>query len=233
MPLDFRQFDQRGYPVQSVRAGYAEWAEYYDNIPLNVLDLPLLDRITTIDWPDARRVIDLACGTGRIGVWLHEHGVHVLDGLDLTPEMLARARAREVYHALTLGRVEETGLPGHHYDLATMVLADEHLPDLHPLYREVARITTPHARFVLVGYHPHFLLNGMPTHYHRADGQAVTVESYVHLISDHFKAATAAGWKLAELDELLIGDAWIAHKPSWERWRNHPFSYSMVWDRVL
>ena len=229
MPLDFKHFDQRGYPVQSVRDGYAEWADYYDTVPLDVLDLPLLDRITTVDWRGADRVIDLACGTGRIGDWLRKHGVRALDGVDLTPEMLARARERGVYDSLAIGRVEDTGLPAATYDIATMVLADEHLPDLTPLYHEVARITRSNGRFVLIGYHPHFLLNGMPTHYHRPDGEAVTVESYVHLTSDHVKAATAAGWTLAEMDEWLIGDAWIAHKPSWERWRGHPFSFGMVW----
>jgi SAM-dependent methyltransferase len=230
MPLDFRQFDQRGYPTQPVREGYGEWAESYDRIPLNVLDLPLLDRITSIEWSTIERAIDLACGTGRIGIWLRDHGIRRLDGLDFTPEMLARARERAIYDALLLAPVENTGLPSGQYDLATMALADEHLSDLRPLYAEAARIIKPHARFVLIGYHPHFLLNGLPTHYHRADGEPVAIESYVHLLSDHVKAAHATGWTLREMDEWLISDAWIAHKPSWERWRDHPFSFCCVWE---
>jgi SAM-dependent methyltransferase len=231
MPLDFKQFDQRGYPTLSVREGYGEWAESYDRIPLDVLDLPLLDRISTIDWPTLERVIDLACGTGRVGVWLRAHGVKQLDGLDLTPEMLAHARARGLYDELHNATVERTELPAARYDLATMALADEHMRDLRPVYDEVARITTDGARFVLIGYHPHFLLNGMPTHYHRPNGEAVAVESYIHLLSEHVRAAHASPWRLADLDEWLIGDAWIAHKPSWEKWRDHPFSFCVVWEK--
>ena len=36
------------------------------------------------------------------------------------------------------------------------------------MYREAARIAKAGARFVIVGYHPHFMLNGIPTHFNRA-----------------------------------------------------------------
>ena len=112
-----------------------------------------------------------------------------------------------------------------------MSLADEHLSDLRPVYQESARLATPNAHFIVVGYHPHFLLNGMPTHYHRADGEPVAIESHIHLLSDHVRAAHLADWHLAAMDEALIGDDWIARKPAWERWRDHPVSFLLVWIR--
>lgn len=227
--MEFSHFDRRHYPMLGVRDGYREWAATYEEVVQDEMDIRLLDRIGTVDWAGADRALDLACGTGRIGVWLRSRGVRRLEGLDLTPEMLAQARAKGVYDRLILASMLETGLGTGAYDLLVEVLADEHLSDLRPLYREAARLAAPSAAFVTVGYHPHFLLNGIPTHFNRQGGEPVGVESHVHLLSDHTKAAFAAGWQLLEMDEGIVDDAWIAKKPKWERFRFHPVSFSMAW----
>jgi SAM-dependent methyltransferase len=228
--MEFKGFDARHYPTLGVSEGYAAWAESYESVVQDEMDLRLLARLT-IDWAGSGRAIDLACGTGRIGQWLRTQGVAEIDGLDFTPAMLEQARKRGVYDGLSEGDVRATGLPARHYGLALQVLADEHLPDLGPFYREVARITAAGGSFVLVGYHPHFLMNGIPTHFNREDGQAVAIESYVHLLSDHVKAAHASGWTLLELEEGLVDEAWLAKKPKWAKYRNHPVSFAMVWRR--
>jgi hypothetical protein len=38
-----------------------------------------------------------------------------------------------------------------------------------------------------------------------------------------------AGWTLAEMDEGVVDDAWLAKKPKWERYRLHPVSFAMIW----
>jgi predicted TPR repeat methyltransferase len=87
-------------------------------------------------------VLDLACGTGRIGAWLKRRcPAAALDGVDITPEMLDVARSRGIYRTLGIADVSSTGLPAATYDLCTQSLADEHLPDLRPLYQEVGRVT--------------------------------------------------------------------------------------------
>ncbi len=43
--MDFAQFDTRRYPTLSVEEGYAEWAETYDDVVCNEMDLRLLDRM--------------------------------------------------------------------------------------------------------------------------------------------------------------------------------------------
>ena len=128
-----------------------------------------------------------------------------------------QAQNKEVYRDLHLASVTDTGLPDASYDLCIQSLADEHLPDLKPLYQEVARITKPKGYFVIVGFHPHFMINGIPTHYDRADGESATIQTYVHLLSDHVKAAFVAGWTLLEMDEGLIDDDWVKHKPKWQK----------------
>ena len=227
--MDFSPFDRRRYPTLAVRDGYREWAETYEDVVQDEMDLRLLARIETVDWARAGRVLDLACGTGRMGAWLRAQGVRRLDGLDFTPEMLARAKAKGIYDRLILADMLDTGLPAASYDLELEVLADEHLAQLSPLYREAARLATPAGTFVIVGYHPHFLMNGIPTHFKRQGGEPVAIESHVHLFSDHAKTAHRAGWTLAEMDEGIVDDAWIAKKPKWERYRSHPVSFAMVW----
>jgi len=81
---------------------------------------------------------------------------------------------------------------------------------------------------MLIGYHPFFLLNGLATHFHRADGAAVAIESYVHLFADHIRAAAAAGLSLIELDECLIDEEWLASKPKWQPYLGWPVSFAMV-----
>ncbi len=230
--MEFDRFDKRHYPTLGVQDGYREWAPTYERVVQDEMDLRLLERLTTVDWGSRRRAIDLACGTGRIGAWLRAQGVSALDGVDLTPEMLARAQGRGLYDRLLQGDLRETGLPSAAYDLATMVLADEHLPDLVPLYAEAARLTARGGRFVLVGYHPFFLMSGIPTHFNRADGTRAAIESHVHLFSDHVKAARASGLALLEMEEGLIDDAWLAKKPKWQKYAGHPVSFAMVWGRA-
>lgn len=72
---------------------------------------------------------------------------------------------------------------------------------------------------------------GMPTHFDRASGESVAIETYVHLLSDHVTAARAAELSLIEMRERLVDDRWIALKPRWERYRNHPVSFAMAWQK--
>jgi SAM-dependent methyltransferase len=179
--LDHSVYDKRKYPIVDVRTGYGEWSRTYEDTVHDEMDLRLLERARTVEWSAVRSALDLACGTGRIGAWLlRRYPQAAVDGVDITPEMLDVARRRGVYRTLEIADVLATGRPDGAYDLCIQSLADEHLPDLAPLYREVARLTGAGGHFAIVGYHPHFLLAGVPTHFDRAPGESVTIKSYVH-----------------------------------------------------
>jgi SAM-dependent methyltransferase len=229
--MDHAVYDKRKYPIVDVREGYGEWVRTYEQTVQDGMDLYLLERARAVDWSAARCVLDLACGTGRIGTWLRERSTAIVDGVDLTPEMLDVARGKGIYRALSVADVSATGLPAESYDLCIQSLADEHLPELEPLYREVTRVTARAGVFVLVGYHPQFLMAGVPTHFDRAPDEPVSIRSYVHLLSDHVKVARALGWSLLEMDERLVDDAWLRVKPKWEHYAGLPISFVMVWQR--
>lgn len=229
--MDHSRYDQRHYPIVDVQAGYTEWSRTYEAIVQDAMDLRLFGRLQTVDWAAAAQILDLACGTGRIAAWLKTHTSAPIDGVDFTPAMLEIARRKGIYRALHVADVTNTGLPADSYDLITQSLADEHLPDLVPLYREVARMLRPGGSFVIVGFHPQFLMAGVPTHFNRASGEPTTIRSYVHLLSDHVKAARAVGLSLLEMDEGLVDDDWLKVKAKWEKYLGQPISFSMVWRR--
>ena len=133
---DFSPFDRRGYRTVDIRTGYRAWADTYEGAVENAMDIELLEALRTVRWEDAREVaVDLGCGTGRTGAWLAAQGAGAIDGVDLTPEMLERARSRGVFRRLVEADVTATGLPSNGYDLVTTSLVDEHLPDVRAALR--------------------------------------------------------------------------------------------------
>ena len=229
---DFSSFDDRQYRTLSARDGYALWAASYEQTIKDDMDRGVLERIATVAWTDVQRAADLGCGTGRTGAWLRAHGVAHVDGIDGAPEMLEQARARGVFDRLAVADVAASGLDTGAYDLVTTSLVDEHLADLRPLYREAARLARTGGAYVLVGFHPFFIMkSGMPTHFDGPDGTPVAIETHIHLFSEHVAAASLAGWRLAELHEQVIDERWIAKKPKWATFRDVPVSFAAVWRR--
>lgn len=76
-------------------------------------------------------VLDLACGTGLSGAALRAAGFACIDGLDISEEMLARARARGVYRDLAVRDLAEPLdiAPGTYANAAAIgCLAPGHIP---------------------------------------------------------------------------------------------------------
>jgi SAM-dependent methyltransferase len=228
--VDFAAFDARRYRTVDVRSGYAEWVATYEETIEDAMDIDLLDGLRKVPWSTMRRAVDLGCGTGRTGVWLRNKSVSSIDGVDVTPEMLAVARSKEVYHRLIEADVSRTGLASGEYDLVMTCLVDEHLADLQPVYSEAWRLAHPGASYVLVGFHPHFIMAaGMPTHFDSVSGEPVAIETHVHLLSEHVTAGLTAGWTLVEMKERVVDDAWLALKPKWEPLRDQPVAFAFAW----
>ncbi len=139
------------------------------------MDSVLLANLQKVNWSQIQTAVDLGCGTGRIGTWLHRHGIPSIHGVDCCPAMLQRAAAKHVYERLCTADITTCPLPRHAYDLGITVLAACHLPSLGAFYAEGARLLRPGGLFVLLDYHPFFLLRGIPTHFHRASGEPIAI----------------------------------------------------------
>ena len=86
-------------------------------------------------------ILDLGCGTGLAGAAFQPLAAR-LDGLDLSPAMLEKARALGIYDALAVGDIETAlAAPGPSYNLMTsydLILAADtlvYLGDLAPVFR--------------------------------------------------------------------------------------------------
>ena len=84
---------------------YGAWAsEYEDELAANGYVTPAraaaaLAEFASLPWAP---VLELGCGTGLGGLALRSAGFECIDGLDISPEMLARAEAKEVYRSLAV-----------------------------------------------------------------------------------------------------------------------------------
>jgi hypothetical protein len=65
---DFATFDRRGYRTVSAREGYAAWQPTYEDVVEDIMDLAVLDRLTSVSWAQTRSVADpLRCYGQRTG----------------------------------------------------------------------------------------------------------------------------------------------------------------------
>lgn len=94
------------HSVEETQKIYADWAATYDAdvaawgyaTPAR-LALALRQSGANVEKP----VLDFGCGTGLSGMALKAVGFDVIDGTDISPEMLAAAEAREVYRQVWIG----------------------------------------------------------------------------------------------------------------------------------
>lgn len=101
--------------VAEVRRLYDGWAATYEDVDVaGLMGHPdaarVADVVTELAGPGAD-VLDAACGTGLVGAELAERGFTSIDGLDLSPGMIRRARRRRVYHDLGPADLRD-GVPG-------------------------------------------------------------------------------------------------------------------------
>lgn len=140
-----------------MREGYDQAAPLYaeafpDTRAEIALDLAMLDAFTSQvrTTPDGR-VLDAGCGTGRLSRHLADNGCDV-DGLDLSPGMLAIARRERPGLASVVGSVTELPFRDDAFDGVLLWYSLIHLPpDALPLaLAETARVLRPGGA-VLIG----------------------------------------------------------------------------------
>ena len=81
------------------------------------------------------RILDLGCGTGLAGEAFRARASR-LDGIDLSPAMIAKARQKDIYDALVVGDIE-TGLGAREYDLVIAADTLVYLGDLAAVMKAV------------------------------------------------------------------------------------------------
>lgn len=134
------------------------------------------------------RALDLGCGTGLAGE-AFAGVVGSIAGVDLSPGMIAQAKARNLYARLEIGDMLAAlqAEPAANLDLVLAADALVYVGDLGPLVAEVARVLAPGGLFA-------FTVESCETGYGLGTGLR-----YTHSASYLGAVAEAAGLRLAEL----------------------------------
>lgn len=122
-----------------VRHLFDQFSADYDSRMLGQLDYAaprILKDLADLVMPgqDRLSVLDLGCGTGLAGMMFRSRATR-LDGIDLSPAMIEKARTRGIYDALAVGDIE-TALQGR-YDLILAADTLVYLGDLGPIFKNV------------------------------------------------------------------------------------------------
>ncbi len=168
-----------------------------------------------------KRVVDLGCGFGWFCRWAREAGAASVLGLDVSANMLARARETTLDPAITYRQadLETVELPAAAFDLAYSSLTLHYLVNLATLFAAVHRALVPGSRFVFSAEHPLFtepgpdyLEEGPRTTDWLAKGvvkQHRTLASYLNLLID-------AGFTVRRVEEWGPTREEIAAHPEWK-----------------
>ena len=91
---------KEAYAVKSPddnRALYARWADTYETeftVPRRYVYDRNVAELLCEGFSGSGPVLDAGCGTGLVGKQLRRLGIAIVDGLDISPEMLAKARSK-------------------------------------------------------------------------------------------------------------------------------------------
>jgi len=185
--------------VLGVVDAYARWAATYPPEAHNEL-MRLEQQMLLGLLPDVsgKNVLDLACGSGRYLKKLLDRGAKVALGLDVSPEMLRRAK--EVTTNLVRGDLLHLPFQPHTFEVITCGMAVGHVQDLSSALAEMSRVLIPGGLVVYSDFHPFAHLSGGKRSF-RANGREYAVEHYAHLYSAHHAACRAANLDIEDVRE--------------------------------
>ena len=189
------------------------------------------------------RVVDLGCGFGWFPRWARTQGAASVLGLDLSENMLARARAMTSDAAITYRRadLEQLDLPEAGFDLAYSALVLHYLPDIGPLLRTVRRALVPGGRFVFSVEHPVLTApvrqgwttdaegrHAWPINGYLDEGARTTdwlapgVVKYHRTVATILNTLIQNGFAIAAVEEYGATLEQVAARPEWARERERP-----------
>ena len=146
-PEFFEGYSQLGRSVHGL-AGAAEW-------PMIRTLLPALNGL---------RILDLGCGFGWFSRFAADGSAASVLGLDLSENMIARARAENAHPAIVyeIADLERVELPAAAFDLTYSSLAFHYLEDFRRLVEEVHSALAPGGKFVFTIEHPIYMASRNP-----------------------------------------------------------------------
>jgi malonyl-CoA O-methyltransferase len=175
-------------------------------------------------WPDivGRRVLDLACGTGRYAQLLAESlAAHVV-ALDFSAAMLRQVSAG--------GRVRASmmHLPFVHGAFGVVIsgLALGHSTEIHRWMTEVARVLEPGGTLLYSDFHPDAARAGLTRSFKDERDRTFTLPHHRYDVAAQKQAAAAANLTIVAIREVRVGhelqEAFPGSDEFYARWHGLP-----------
>jgi len=149
--------------AQAVRTAYRRQAAVYDALFGRVSRTARLRAVAAVNALPGTDVLEVGVGTGLA---LPHYGRDKrVTGIDLSADMLARARARVAsegllhVEALLELDAEDTGLPAARFDIAAVMFVASVVPNPRALLAELRRVVRPGGDILFIN---HFIADGGP-----------------------------------------------------------------------
>lgn len=140
----------------SIISAYKRWAGVYDRVFGGVSGPGRRRAVEAVNALPGNRVLEVGVGTGL--ALPHYAQSKCITGIDLSPEMLAKARARVTEHGITNVdallelNAEETGFDSGSFDIAVAMFVASVVPNPDRLISEMRRVVKPGGWLLMVNH---------------------------------------------------------------------------------
>lgn len=183
--------------------GYKKWSKTYDKTPNLLIEIENNTVKNILKSIPLGTALDVACGTGRHTRLLKDLGFDVT-GMDLSIEMIKRARINNPDINFVQGDIEKIKFDNNSFNLVNSTLALTHLKKIDNAIKEFARITKIRGRIILSDIHPWITLLGGQAYFLDEEGNYNFIRNYVHWHNTYLKIFKQNNLKIITCEEPTV-----------------------------
>lgn len=202
---------------------YERWAPLYPPVAHNPL-MRAEQRALLELWPqvNGRRILDLACGSGRYSKLLLEANAAQVVALDFCAPMLQQVTTASRVRASMMQLPFQPAV----FDTVVSGLAVGHATDIRQWMREVARVLCAGGSLVYSDFHSEAIRVGMTRSFRDATDVKRTVPHQVYDLACQEDALSAAGMTVETFREIRMGielnEAFPGSERIYQDWQGVP-----------
>lgn len=221
--------------THSNQAGYDLWSEFYDQYPNPTIAVD--EQHFPQFWHSlaGKDILEIGCGTGRHTLKLVKQGNRVT-GIDLSPEMLAQAKAKLEGMPVTLLVGDILGyhkLQEASFDAVVISLVVEHIENLKELFLKIEKLLRPGGQAYISEIHPERAAAGILAHFKTPSGEKeIHLQSHAHSKAEYAEAVKGARLSVVREAEILGDTDLVNLNPKWSKHLGHPMIHIWVVEKA-